>query len=127
MDPRIRPHGAAHARHRGQLLSHRAGLPEDNPWGDQELDASEAARNEWLRAGIPFSTAPDTRYEYSSYAFGLLGRIPPALALTSPDLPGCVAAATTLADARQLIEGMRMNGDTVPPPTLHIKEIDFAV
>lgn len=44
-----------------------------------------------------------------------------------PDLPGCVAAATTLADARQLIEGMRMNGDTVPPPTLHIKEIDFAV
>ncbi len=84
MDPRIRPHGAAHARHRGQLLSHRAGLPEDNPWGDQELDASEAALNEWLRAGIPFSTAPDTRYEYSSYAFGLLGRIPPALALTSP-------------------------------------------
>ncbi len=58
-----------------QLLSHSAGLPEDNPWGDQQLGASDAALNEWLRAGIPFSTAPDTRYEYSNYAFGLLGRI----------------------------------------------------
>ena len=58
-----------------QLLSHSAGLPEDNPWGDQQLGASEEALNQWLRAGIPFSTAPDTRYEYSNYAFGLLGRI----------------------------------------------------
>lgn len=58
-----------------QLLSHSAGLPEDNPWGDQQLGASEEALTAWLRAGIPFSTAPDTRYEYSNYAFGLLGRI----------------------------------------------------
>jgi CubicO group peptidase (beta-lactamase class C family) len=28
-----------------------------------------------LLRGIPFSTAPGTRYEYSNYAFGLLGRI----------------------------------------------------
>lgn len=58
-----------------QLLSHAAGFPEDNPWGDQQLGVSDAQVDEWLRAGIPFSTAPGTRYEYSNYAFGLLGRI----------------------------------------------------
>jgi CubicO group peptidase (beta-lactamase class C family) len=58
-----------------QLMSHSAGFPEDNPWGDQQLGATDAALDSWLRAGIPFSTAPGTRYEYSNYAFGLLGRI----------------------------------------------------
>jgi CubicO group peptidase (beta-lactamase class C family) len=58
-----------------QLLSHSAGLPEDNPWGDQQLNASDADVTSWLRRGIPFSTPPSTRYEYSNYAFGLLGRI----------------------------------------------------
>jgi CubicO group peptidase (beta-lactamase class C family) len=58
-----------------QLLSHSAGFPEDNPWGDQQLAASEADLTRWLRQGIPFSTAPGTRYEYSNYAFALLGRI----------------------------------------------------
>jgi len=58
-----------------QLLSHSSGFPEDNPWGDQQLSASDADLTQWLRRGIPFSTAPDTRYEYSNYAFGLLGRV----------------------------------------------------
>ena len=58
-----------------QLLSHSAGFPEDNPWGDQQLGASDEEVTAWLRRGIPFSTPPDTRYEYSNYAFGLLGRI----------------------------------------------------
>jgi len=58
-----------------QLLSHSTGLPEDNPWGDQQLNATDAQVTEWLRRGIPFSTPPDTRYEYSNYAFGLLGRV----------------------------------------------------
>jgi CubicO group peptidase (beta-lactamase class C family) len=58
-----------------QLMSHSAGFPEDNPWGDQQLAATDAALDEWLRRGIPFSTPPGTRYEYSNYAFGLLGRI----------------------------------------------------
>ena len=57
------------------LLSHSSGFPEDNPWGDQQLAASDADVTKWLNRGIPFSTPPDTRYEYSNYAFGLLGRV----------------------------------------------------
>lgn len=52
-----------------------------------------------------------------------------------PDLPGCVAAASTLEETRALIreaiefhiEGMRINGDPVPPPTPYIEEIEVAV
>ncbi len=58
-----------------QLMSHSAGFPEDNPWGDQQLSATDETLDAWLRAGIPFSTPPGTRYEYSNYAFGLLGRV----------------------------------------------------
>src|ERR1035441_9933697 len=57
-----------------QLLSHSAGFPEDNPWGEQQLSATDAQLTERLRIGIPFSTPPGTRYEYSNYAFALLGR-----------------------------------------------------
>ena len=69
-----------------QLMSHSAGLPEDNPWADQQLAASEADLTQWLRQGIPFSTPPATRYEYSNYAFGLLGRIVSKAAGTPYDL-----------------------------------------
>ena len=58
-----------------QLMSHSAGFPEDNPWGDQQLSATDAQLTAWLRIGIPFSTPPGTRYEYSNYAFALLGRV----------------------------------------------------
>ena len=58
-----------------QLMSHSAGFPEDNPWGDQQLSATDATLDNWLQQGIPFSTPPGTRYEYSNYAFGLLGRV----------------------------------------------------
>src|ERR1017187_2089912 len=39
-----------------QLLSHSSGFPEDNPWGAQQLSASDADLTQWLRRGIPFST-----------------------------------------------------------------------
>jgi len=58
-----------------QLLSHSGGLPEDNPWGDQQLAASDADMTRWLQQGLPFSTPPGTRYEYSNFAFALMGRI----------------------------------------------------
>ena len=57
------------------LLTHAAGFPEDNPWGDQQLADTEDDLTRMLRAGIPFSTAPGTAYEYSNYGFAILGRI----------------------------------------------------
>ncbi|MGI8619926.1 MAG: serine hydrolase domain-containing protein, partial [Gemmatimonadaceae bacterium] len=57
------------------LLSHSAGFPEDNPWGDQQLAATDAELSAMIRSGIPFSTAPGTAYEYSNYGFAILGRV----------------------------------------------------
>jgi CubicO group peptidase (beta-lactamase class C family) len=57
------------------LLSHSAGFPEDNPWGDQQLAATEAELGRLMRSGIPFSNAPGMRYEYSNFGFAILGRI----------------------------------------------------
>ncbi|HET9425335.1 MAG TPA: serine hydrolase domain-containing protein, partial [Gemmatimonadaceae bacterium] len=57
------------------LLTHSGGFPEDNPWGDQQLAATDDEMAAMMRAGIPFSTAPGTAYEYSNYGFAILGRI----------------------------------------------------
>ena len=57
------------------LLSHSAGFPEDNPWGDRQLGDGEDQFSRMLRAGIPFSNAPGIAYEYSNYGFAILGRI----------------------------------------------------
>ncbi len=58
-----------------QLLTHGAGFPEDNPWGDRQLAIPDREFSRWIDQGIPFSTPPDTSYEYSNYGFALLGRI----------------------------------------------------
>jgi CubicO group peptidase (beta-lactamase class C family) len=57
------------------LMTHSAGFPEDNPWGDQQLSESEESLSQMMRGGIPFSTTPGTAYEYSNYGFAILGRI----------------------------------------------------
>ena len=57
------------------LLSHSAGFPEDNPWGDQQLAATDAEMSAMIRRGIPFSTASGTSYEYSNFGFAILGRV----------------------------------------------------
>lgn len=58
-----------------QLVNHGAGFPEDNPWGDRQLAEPDAVLARWVKEGIPFSTTPDTEYEYSNYGFALAGRV----------------------------------------------------
>ena len=57
------------------LLTHGAGFPEDNPWADRQLAISDETMTAWLKKGLPFSTPPETSYEYSNYGFAILGRI----------------------------------------------------
>jgi CubicO group peptidase (beta-lactamase class C family) len=57
------------------LLSHSAGFPEDNPWGDRQLAISDEEMSALMRQGIPFSNPPGMAYEYSNYGFAILGRI----------------------------------------------------
>ena len=57
------------------LMSHAAGFPEDNPWGDQQLAATEDEFSRMMQGGIPFSNPPGVAYEYANYGFAILGRI----------------------------------------------------
>lgn len=58
-----------------EVLSHASGFPEDNPWGDQQLSATEDVFSRMMAQGIPFSNPPGMAYEYSNYAFAIVGRI----------------------------------------------------
>lgn len=57
------------------LLTHSAGLVEDNPWGDRQQPLPEADFTALLRAGVPFSRAPGLRMEYANLGYATLGRI----------------------------------------------------
>lgn len=57
------------------LLTHGAGFPEDNPWGDRQLARSDEELRQFIGRGISFSTVPGTAYEYSNLGFAILGQI----------------------------------------------------
>jgi CubicO group peptidase (beta-lactamase class C family) len=57
------------------LLTHSSGFVDDNPWGDRQTPMPEEEFTRLLAQGVPFSTAPGTRYEYSNLGYALLGRI----------------------------------------------------
>jgi CubicO group peptidase (beta-lactamase class C family) len=57
------------------LLTHGAGFPEDNPWGDRQLSDSDKELSDFISRQISFSTSPGTAYEYSNLGFAMLGRI----------------------------------------------------
>lgn len=112
------------------LLSHATGFPEDNPWGDRQLDATDAQMSEMMRSGIPFSTAPGTAYEYSNYGFAILGRVVANLSgMSYPEyvrtniLDRLGMTATTLqagdVPAAALAHGYRLeDGNWVEEPSL---------
>ncbi|WP_031527990.1 serine hydrolase domain-containing protein [Dyadobacter crusticola] len=57
------------------LMTHAAGFPEDNPWGDRQLNDKDEDLIALIKSGISFSNVPGVTYEYSNLGFALLGRI----------------------------------------------------
>jgi CubicO group peptidase (beta-lactamase class C family) len=57
------------------LLTHSAGFPEDNPWGDRQLADTDKELMQLIEDGVFFSNVPGVAYEYSNLGFALLGRI----------------------------------------------------
>jgi CubicO group peptidase (beta-lactamase class C family) len=57
------------------LLTHGAGFPEDNPWGDRQLADNDKDLMEFIGKQISFSNPPGISYEYSNLGFALLGKI----------------------------------------------------
>ena len=58
-----------------QLLSHSAGFPEDNPWGDRQMGRSDTELSALVSRGLSFSNPPGLTFEYSNLGYALLGRI----------------------------------------------------
>jgi CubicO group peptidase (beta-lactamase class C family) len=108
------------------LLSHGAGFPEDNPWGDRQLAISDDAFSALLARGIPFSHAPATGYEYSNLGFMLLGRVVARVSgggyeeYVEKQLLRPLGMTSTTFDARAVPKerfaiGYRRDGDTFQP------------
>lgn len=57
------------------LMTMTAGFPEDNPWGDRQLDEPDQMLMDLLTDGIAFSNPPSYTFEYSNTGYALLGNI----------------------------------------------------
>jgi CubicO group peptidase (beta-lactamase class C family) len=57
------------------LLTMSAGFPEDNPWGDRQLDDTDEELDQLIAAGVSFSNVPGITFEYSNLGYAMLGRI----------------------------------------------------
>jgi CubicO group peptidase (beta-lactamase class C family) len=56
------------------LLTHASGFPEDNPWGDRQLDDTDKELLALVH-NVSFSNVPGVAYEYSNLGFALLGQV----------------------------------------------------
>lgn len=90
------------------LLTHGAGFPEDNPWADRQLAVTNQTLSGWLKKGLPFSTPPETSYEYSNYGFALLGQI----------VARCSGVPYTEYVTRHLLQPLEMRASTFDPAAI---------
>jgi len=113
------------------LLSHSAGFPEDNPWGDRQLAVTDEDLIAMVGKGISFSNSPGIAYEYSNMGFALLGLIVQKVSgqpyeeyiinnILQPLGMNHTYWEYTKVPAEQLAHGYRwLNGDWVEQPLLH--------
>lgn len=95
------------------LLTMAAGWPQDDPWGDRQLYRNDAAMSDFYRAGVSWSNPPGVTFEYSNYAYMVLGRI-----ITNVSRVPAIQYITT-----QILAPLGMNAtvwraDDVPPDCL---------
>lgn len=57
------------------LLNHAGGFVTDDPWGDRQTPLPEDEFTRLLRDGVPFTSVPGMRFEYSNLGYAILGRI----------------------------------------------------
>jgi CubicO group peptidase (beta-lactamase class C family) len=57
------------------LLTMTAGFPEDNPWGDRQLDEPNQMLLDLISEGLNSSNPPSFAYEYSNTGYAMLGYI----------------------------------------------------
>ncbi len=64
----------------GNLLTMTAGFPEDNPWGDRQLEDTPNDLLALIESGLSFSNIPSWQFEYSNTGYAILGQIISAVA-----------------------------------------------
>ena len=57
------------------LLNHTAGFVTDDPWGDRLTPLPEADFTRLISEGVPFTSPPGTKMEYSNLGYAMLGRV----------------------------------------------------
>ena len=113
------------------LLTHTAGFPEDNPWGDRQLERTDQEFIDFLKTGVALSSVPGLNYEYSNLGFTILGLIISRVSgehyehyiktkIWNPLGMHNTYWEYTEVPAKQLVNGYRVeNGKWVKQPMLH--------
>lgn len=57
------------------LLNHAGGFPQDDPWADRQLAATDGELLDVVKRNPAFSNVPGLQYEYSNLGYALLGKV----------------------------------------------------